>query len=319
MADSKQIPMFLFTGFLDSGKTTFVESTLEDKRFNDGKQRILVIRCEQGDEEYDLSAIGGENVFIRDVEDEEELNEVNFQRWAAETSADRVMVEYNGMWMLQQLFDIMPDNWIIAQEITFADSNMFSVYNANMRNLVFDKLKMCNVIQFNRCDDKTDTDLLHKAVRQCNRRCDIFYEYGDGKNVYDEKKDPLPFDMNAPVISIEDRDFAYFYAEIMENGKNFEKKTVEFTGFYPDSKKTLPEGMFVAGRLLMNCCAADTQFAGIACFCAKDKCPAKESWFRVRGKIRLQRDHLFSGKVPMMDVISIVPVSEPEDPVATFY
>ena len=318
MAEDMQIPVFLFTGFLDSGKTTFIQSTLEDKRFNDGPN-ILVIRCEEGEEEYDLSSFSRQNVFLRDIENEENLKEETLRQWVKETRAERVMVEYNGMWLLQSLFDAMPDEWVIAQEISFAEAGTFSVYNANMRNLVFDKLRTCNVLQFNRCTDGMDTDPLHKAVRQCNRRCNIFYEYPDGRSIFDEKQDPLPFDMDAPVIRVEDRDYAYFFAELMENTKNFEKKTVEFVGFYPDESKPLPDGVFVAGRMLMNCCAADTQFAGLACYCGKMNRPAKGTWFRLQGKVRLQRDHLFSGRIPVIDVISYTPASEPEEPVATFY
>ena len=30
------IPMYVFTGFLESGKTKFIQETLEDERFNTG-------------------------------------------------------------------------------------------------------------------------------------------------------------------------------------------------------------------------------------------------------------------------------------------
>ncbi|MBR2605171.1 MAG: hypothetical protein IKE11_05700 [Clostridia bacterium] len=46
----EDIPVFLFTGFLDAGKTSFVQSLLEDKEFNNG-QPTLVIQCEEGEEE----------------------------------------------------------------------------------------------------------------------------------------------------------------------------------------------------------------------------------------------------------------------------
>ena len=42
------LPVYLFTGFLDSGKSTFLQSTLEDVRFNNG-ERTLVLLCEEGE------------------------------------------------------------------------------------------------------------------------------------------------------------------------------------------------------------------------------------------------------------------------------
>ena len=318
--EPKQIPVFLFTGFLEAGKTTFIQSSLDDSRFNDG-ENTLVIRCEEGEEEYDVSSFAAPNVFLRDVENEEDLDEATFAAWLKETGSTRVIVEYNGMWKLQSLFDTLPDNWIIAQEICFAEASTYPVFNANMRNLVFDKLTTCEVIVFNRCSDNTDTDALHKIVRQANRRCNIFYEYPDGRSIHDTKEDPLPFDMNAPIVEIADRDYAYFFADIMENPEQYTGKTVSFTGLCPESARPTPGNMFVAGRMLMNCCAADTQFAGLACFVTglSASKPAPGSWVKLTGKVRVQRNKMFSGKIPVIDVTGTDQAVEPEDPVATFY
>ena len=315
---AREIPVYLFTGFLDAGKSTFIQSTLEDKRFNSG-EKTLLIRCEDGEVEYDFSAFTGKNVFLQAMENEEEFNEAALQRMADETECERVIIEYNGMWPMQTLYDNIPDGWLVTQEIHFAEASTYPVFNANMRNLVYDKLQTCDVIVFNRCGEKTDLDGLHKIVRQANRRCNVFYEYPDGRSVMDEKVDPLPFDVNAPVVRIEDRDFAYFFSDLMENMNQYDGKTVEFKGLFPQSSKPMPDSVFVAGRMLMNCCAADTQFAGLACFRGKVEKPRPGSWFIIRGKVRLQRNRLFSEKTPVLDVVSVTPAMEPEEPVATFY
>ena len=31
-----ELPVYLFTGFLEAGKTRFIQETLEDRRFNSG-------------------------------------------------------------------------------------------------------------------------------------------------------------------------------------------------------------------------------------------------------------------------------------------
>ena len=54
---------------------------------------------------------------------------------------DRILVEYNGMWMLQSLFASLPPNWIVAQEMLFVDATTFLMYNQNMRQLCFDKMQ----------------------------------------------------------------------------------------------------------------------------------------------------------------------------------
>lgn len=37
------IPMYVFTGFLESGKTKFIQETLEDERFNTGERTLLLV------------------------------------------------------------------------------------------------------------------------------------------------------------------------------------------------------------------------------------------------------------------------------------
>ena len=46
----QQIPMYVFTGFLESGKTKFIQETLEDPRFNSGEKTLLLV-LEEGEEE----------------------------------------------------------------------------------------------------------------------------------------------------------------------------------------------------------------------------------------------------------------------------
>ncbi len=43
----KQIPVYLFTGFLEAGKTKFIQESMEDARVNSG-ERTLILLCEEG-------------------------------------------------------------------------------------------------------------------------------------------------------------------------------------------------------------------------------------------------------------------------------
>ena len=49
---AQDIPVYLFTGFMDSGKTTLVEETLFENNFGDGSKGIIIM-CEDGEKEYD--------------------------------------------------------------------------------------------------------------------------------------------------------------------------------------------------------------------------------------------------------------------------
>ena len=73
---AKQVPVYLFTGFLESGKTKFAQQTLEDASFNNG-DRILLLVCEEGEEEYDPSTFAAPTVFTETIESESDLTTEN--------------------------------------------------------------------------------------------------------------------------------------------------------------------------------------------------------------------------------------------------
>ena len=158
-----EIPVYLFTGFLESGKTKMVHETLADKRFQD-KEKTLVLLCEEGEEEYEPGDYKG-NVFIETIESEEELTVKNLSALLKKHKAERVMVELNGMWMTRSFYEALPDDWFVYQEVMCVDSNTFKTYNANMRSLMFDKLQGASVVFFNRCTEDTDIMALHSAVK----------------------------------------------------------------------------------------------------------------------------------------------------------
>ena len=53
-----EIPIYLFTGFLEAGKTSFIAETMRDPNFNDGVRKYLIIQCEEGEEELDPTELG---------------------------------------------------------------------------------------------------------------------------------------------------------------------------------------------------------------------------------------------------------------------
>ena len=210
------LPVYLFTGFLEAGKTRFIQETLEDSRFHKG-ERTLLLLCEEGEEEYDPTHFCAPNVFLRVVESESELTTANLAAMEAELRPERIIVEYNGMWTLDTLYQNLPENWVVAQEFLFCDARTFLTYNANMRQLMVDKLKSAELVVLNRYTDEMDRMELHKVIRGVSRRCDIAYEYAsDGHVDYDDIEDPLPFDLEAPIVEIADRDYAIWYRDMSE-------------------------------------------------------------------------------------------------------
>lgn len=312
----EQIPVYVFTGFLDAGKTKFIQETLEDPRFNAG-ERTLILAFEEGEEEYDFSTYPHQNVYLETL-DQETVTTEELAALAKKYRAQRIVAELNGMQMVGDLYRRFPEEWGVAQEVMFADSTTFMAYNANMRNLVMDKLVGAEMVVFNRLKPGADTMPFHKVARAANRNIDILYDYLDGTTAYDDVEDPLPFDINAPVIEIKDEDFALWYRDVTEEPQKYEGKTVRFKGQVAMLRRDR-NGMFAPGRFVMTCCEADIAFCGVPCKFEGAKGLKPRSWVMVEAKIRAQKHAVYQNEVgPVLTAISVEPAEPAEQEVATF-
>ena len=312
-----QIPVYLFTCFLEAGKTRFIQETLEDKRFNKGEPTLLLV-CEEGIEEYEPEEFSGHRVKLKAVEDESDLTPENLTQWLAQAQAERVLVEYNGMWMLDSLYGALPEGWLVAQEFMFADANTFLNYNANMRQLTYDKLKSAELVVFNRFKPEMDKMDFHKIVRAASRRADIAYEAADGSVVYDDIEDPLPFDIDAPVIEIADRDYAIWYRDVSEEPKKYAGKTVRVKCRCV-KRRGIQAGWEIAGRHVMTCCEADIAFTAFICDFRTVPDMPDDGWFIVTAKMDYKFNRAYGRKGPVLTAESAEPCEAPDPSVATFF
>ena len=312
-----EVPVYLFLGFLESGKTTFIQETLEDERFDSG-ERTLLLMCEEGEIELNQRKFRVPDVYIENIEDENELTGENLSSLVKKYRADRVLIEYNGIWTLKALFEAMPDGWMINQIMTFFDAKTFLDYNRNMRQLVFDKIELTDLVVFNRFSTDYEKTEYHKVVRAISRRPQIVYEYPGGLAEPDDIVDPLPFDVNAPIVEIKDKDYALFYRDLVENVKGYSGKIVRFKGIVAKDK-SMASDTFVIGRHVMTCCEADIAYKGLICVSDAPVALKNRDWVIITAQIKLAFHKLYGAKGPVLFVQSIETSEKPEEEVATFW
>lgn len=316
MFQKRPTPVYIFTGFLDAGKTKFINDTLASPEFAANKGTLLIV-CEEGEGEYEPTMFASEEVYMVTVEDEDDLSPEYIASLAEGKKIDQVMVEYNGMWMLDNLYRNLPSDWGVVQEFAFFDASTILTYNANMRSQVVDKLQSCDLAIFNRLADAADVMPYHKLVRAVSRGADIVYERESGKIERDEIVDPLPFDVNAPVIEIADTDFALWYRDMGEKLNEYDGKTVKFKGMVVKNPK-LKANEMVVGRKIMTCCIDDTAFSGLVCEYSGAPFFENESWVMITAKIELKKHQLYQNKGPILKVTSAARTDAPEVEVVTF-
>ena len=121
---AKDIPVYVFTGFMDSGKTTLIQETLFENDFAaGGEDRILILSCEDGDVEYDIEKLKTINAKVATIDSEEEFNLENLTRISNEYKPDVIFLEYNGTWGVDKIYDEpLPEGWVPAQSLATVDA-----------------------------------------------------------------------------------------------------------------------------------------------------------------------------------------------------
>lgn len=316
------IPVYLVNGFLESGKTTFISSTMEDPEFIN-KDRILLVVCEEGIEEYDDASLAKKNIFVEYVEDKEQFTTEYLESLQRKTDPDKVIIELNGVWKMEEFLDMdIPKDWVTVQIITLVNAETFSNYLNNMRSMIMEHLKYSDTIIFNRCNENTKKLEIRRAIKPVNRKAQIIYEAAEGANVADDEPDELPFDVNADPIVIEDDDFGLWYLDALDFPKKYDGKNIEFKAmFYKDPKA--PKDVFVPGRFAMQCCANDITFIG---FMSRIPSTYKDfldshknkDWIYVKAMIQIEFRKEYRGKGPVLYIKSLEDAKAASDDIVYF-
>lgn len=317
MIGKKPVPVYLFTGFLDGGKTSFIRQTMDEGQFKDGITTLFIV-CEEGEEEIDEARLRDNRFVLKKIEDEDDVSEELLESFVKETKPGRVIIESNGMWDIDEMLDVFPQNWQIAEVITPVDSSTFEIYLANMKMMMTNQFTYSDLVVFNRCEEKHDRAMFKRMVRAVNRRAQVLYETLDGV-VEDNVPEEMPYDMNADVIKIEDEDFGIFYIDIFDHLENYIDKVVSFKAMAYHPKEYKDNKAFVAGRKAMTCCAEDITFVGFPCEYEKQSEIPDKSWIRVTAKVRAMMNRQTREPSPVLVAQKIEKDTAPEEEVVYFY
>lgn len=309
-----EIPVYLIAGFLEGGKTNFINGILEDGFAREDK--TLLLCCEEGIEEYDPRFL--RNVTVVTVEDESELSRNYLKQLEQKYQPKQILIEYNGMWEIQKLyFDYLPKNWLLYQIMTFVDATTFNVYVKNMGSLMMEKLKDADMIVFNRCTDESRKSLRARNLKMVNRRADIYLENMDGSSEEYADETVSAFDLSAPIIDIRDDDYGIFYVEAMDLPQRFDGKTVRFKAQMCKSQQ-FTEGC-VPGRFAMVCCANDIAFLGMACKAEGIESFQNRDWVTVTATLKAEHLPAYGEDPgPVLYATSIEPAEPAKEEVIQF-
>lgn len=306
--DEDRMPLFLINGFLEAGKTEFLKFTMQQEYFQAEGKSLLIV-CEEGEEEYEKELLEETKTAVVYVEEREKLTPEYLEELELLYNPERVLMEWNGMWNLEELK--LPEDWDLYQQITIIDGSTFDLYLNNMKPLVGAMVRSSEMIIMNRCDDIEDLDAYRRVLKGMNPQVQIVFEDSDGE-VEEFTEADLPYDVNADVIEISPQAYGIWYIDTMDKPDRYRGKTVEFTAMVLKAPE-FPKNYFVPGRMAMTCCEADMTFLGFMCKARNARLLETKQWVKVRARIEYEFSPEYEGEGPMLYADSVEPASPVEE------
>ena len=304
--ENDMIPVYFINGFLESGKTEFINFTIEEDYFKID-ELTLIIACEEGEKEYEPEALEGGNAVLELLDGESAFTLKNLSALAAKHNPERIIIEYNGMWNPKDI--LLPQDWAMEEQITLIDATTFAMYYANMKSRIAEMVRNADVVVFNRCDNIALDELqsFRRSVRAINSFADIVFENAYGEMELGEEE--LPYDLESDIIVLDEDTYAIWYMDAMERMDRYHGKTVQFLAMVMH-QEDFPEGWLIPGRVAMVCCEDDVAFLGFPC--RWDGAPLAEGqWVTMTAVMKEEYWFEYEGEGPVLYGVSAEPAEAP--------
>ncbi|MGN1399120.1 MAG: hypothetical protein ACI4WG_03875 [Erysipelotrichaceae bacterium] len=294
----EQIKTYLVTGFIESGKTSYICNCIfHDFFYKYGS--TLIISFEQGEIAYPIEKLKQYNTSV-----------IYYQKGDIQTfltqsidnyQPDRIYVEDN--LMLGKIEKQIDERMKIVFTHGLISRDNFELYFVNMKQMLYSMVKKCDMVTFNRFDDKQQLLAYQNSFRLMNDKCNFLFKSTLG---YSEKAfgNLLPYDLNADKLTITEENYAVFFLDCNENYQNYLGKTVDVI-----IQIRKQDDDYVAGRMVMTCCMADIQFLS---FKILRNDVQENMWYHLQAKITATKNQyglVRAGYAPL----ALNPVAQPKN------
>ena len=310
--DDDVMPLFLINGFLEAGKTQFLDFTMRQDYLKTDWKTLLIV-CEEGDTEYDAKMLKKNRPAVVFVDSMEKLTPQYLDELEVIYRPERVLMEWNGMWNQDDLR--IPKDWMVYQQITIIDGSTFELYVNNMKPLLGAMVRGSELIIMNRCDGIEDLDSYRRTLKAMNPKAELIFEDEEGE-IEEITEADLPYDMSAEVIEISPEAYGIWYIDTLDKPERYRGKTVEFVAMALKAPN-FPKNNFVPGRMAMTCCEADTSFLGFMCKARNARTLETGQWVKVKARIEYEFCVDYEGEGPVL-YADYVETAEPIEELVQF-
>ncbi|MDO4487877.1 MAG: GTP-binding protein [Eubacteriales bacterium] len=305
-------PVFLINGFLESGKSSFINFTISEEYFHIDEKTLLIV-TEEGEVSYDDKLLKKENIKKVVLDDQEQMTKENLEELSKD--CDRIVIEFNGMWNPDTLR--FPEEWVLYQQITIFNGETMDMYLNNMKALMGPMLRYTELVLINRCDGIPQDKLQNwkRALRpMLMTGAEIVMESRYGEIPLDTIAEDLPYDVSGSNIVINPENYGIWFFDCRDYIDRYTGKTVEIDAAIMMNDKFGPNE-FVPGRMAMTCCEADMSFLGFIAKYEKLNEFEEGDFVHIKAKVARVNRKEYQGEGPYLKVIEMTKREEIKDPV----
>jgi uncharacterized membrane protein YraQ (UPF0718 family)/GTPase SAR1 family protein len=168
----------IITGFLGSGKTTFINGLLENEKLTN--DRIVIIQCESGEIEIENQLIERKNIYVKKVAKDCNVDAKCINEVIKKYLPHRILIEYNGMKKLDDLLNVLYDrtirkNCAINKIVHAVDAATFDIFMDNMGPILIEQISGSDIIVLNNTSgsSKSMLDKIEKTLKEINKSAEI--------------------------------------------------------------------------------------------------------------------------------------------------
>lgn len=260
----KEIDTRLVYGFLDAGKTTYINEIIRADRFHK-RGSTLIICFEKGEEKYDEAAFAERRTKVVYYDRKSDITGFCVKS-IEEYQPDRIYVEMNTM--IPELRESFPDCMRVTFAAALIDWCTMPVYYTNFMQMMKQMVSESNQITFRGCPSSELLAPYAQAFRLMNPKASYLRQDPMG---YHEKAFGLflPFSLEDSEITITEKNYLPLWLDALDHPEHYEGKTLYFSDPL-ELRRADENSPWACGRVVMTCCMADLQFMSFELAASED-------------------------------------------------
>ena len=288
-----RIPSMMITGFLESGKTTFLNLLFTRGDFKN--ERLMILMCEDGEEEIDAAACSAFWLSVHKITRDEILSENVIRKLLQDGQPDRVIIEMNGMWKLSELMPHLNKILRFDSVVMMLDASRFRLLYHNLKLQISEQSRFATQIMVNRENgEKAD---IESFVSNFAKLAILNFQKDNGE--YEAEIPPMRHQFpDTGRIEIDNCEYFAVYRDVLLHPAFFEgRKFSVCGGLLCDDN-----GDWRVEQTMMVCCAEDV--ISVLYPCEFNTCPTPKQyeWKRIVGTLSYRYHRLYGRIGPVIEV-----------------